>query len=83
MHSAVCEKRQEARTAELQAEVNRLQEQLGRSVDAEKVVKQHIKLLHEYNEAKDAAQVLIGRLASLREMTVREVHESFGLLDIE
>ncbi|KAL4261901.1 SWI5/SAE3 family protein [Pleurotus pulmonarius] len=83
MYSAVCEKRQEARTAELQAEADRLQQQLGRNVDAEKIVKEHIKLLHEYNEAKDAAQVLIGRLAGLREMTVREVHESLGLLDIE
>ena len=25
--------------------------------DADKIVKTHIKLLHEYNEAKDAAQV--------------------------
>jgi hypothetical protein len=26
-------------------------------VDADTIVKKHIKLLHEYNEAKDAAQV--------------------------
>jgi hypothetical protein len=28
-------------------------------VDADKMVKTHIKLLHQYNEAKDAAQVFV------------------------
>jgi Swi5 len=28
--------------------------------DPEKIVEKHIKLLHDYNESKDAAQVLLG-----------------------
>lgn len=32
-------------------------------VDAEKIVARHIRLLHMYNEAKDATQVLIGRVS--------------------
>lgn len=32
--------------------------------DAEKIVSRHIKLLHRYNEAKDAAQVCIYSLRS-------------------
>ncbi|KAJ3733903.1 hypothetical protein DFJ43DRAFT_994113, partial [Lentinula guzmanii] len=46
-----------ARISELQAEVERLQAELGQDEDAEKIVHNHIKLLHQYNEAKDAAQV--------------------------
>lgn len=58
--------------AELQLEAERLQQKLGlvrvcffigpltrqrEGEDAEKIVKRHIKLLHDFNEAKDAAQV--------------------------
>ena len=32
-------------------------------VDAEEIVKRHIKLLHRYNETKDATQILIGRVS--------------------
>ncbi|KAJ3762608.1 Swi5-domain-containing protein [Lentinula raphanica] len=47
--------------------------------DAEKIVNQHIKLLHRYNEAKDATQILIGRLANLKEITVRQIHKDLEL----
>ncbi|KIK54571.1 hypothetical protein GYMLUDRAFT_177065, partial [Collybiopsis luxurians FD-317 M1] len=47
--------------------------------EAEKIVKRHIKLLHQYNEAKDAAQILIGRLAGLRETTVTQIHKDMEL----
>ena len=33
--------------------------------NAEKIVARHIRLLHTYNEAKDAAQILIGRVSFL------------------
>jgi len=42
--------------------------------DPEKIVSRHIKLLHQYNESKDATQILIGRLAALKQMTVRQIH---------
>ncbi|TFK60817.1 Swi5-domain-containing protein, partial [Pluteus cervinus] len=47
--------------------------------DADAIVKRHIHLLHRYNEAKDAAQILIGRLATLRQTTVRQIHDEWGL----
>ncbi|KAJ3741695.1 DNA repair protein [Lentinula boryana] len=79
MHARVSQQTQEARISELQAEVERLQAELGQDEDAEKIVHNHIKLLHQYNEAKDAAQILIGRLANLRETTVRQIHKDLEL----
>ncbi|KAG7452064.1 uncharacterized protein BT62DRAFT_999805 [Guyanagaster necrorhizus] len=61
MHVAFSIKKQEARIAALETEVEHLQTELGENEDAEKIVKRHIKLLHQYNESKDAAQILIGK----------------------
>ncbi|KAJ6541724.1 DNA repair protein, partial [Mycena capillaripes] len=49
--------------------------------DAEAIVKKHIQLLHRYNEAKDATQILIGKLATLKETTVRQIHDDLDLRD--
>ncbi|KAL1745952.1 hypothetical protein HDZ31DRAFT_81552 [Schizophyllum fasciatum] len=92
-------KKTEARVAELEAEVARLQAELGADVDAERIVKKHIKLLHKYNEAKDATQVLIGRviasrcmsnmylthfqLANLKDTTIKQIHEDYDLTDAD
>ncbi|KAF8524042.1 hypothetical protein JB92DRAFT_2882583, partial [Gautieria morchelliformis] len=46
-----------SRAAALEAEIAELQSELGEHEDAEKIVNDHIKLLHRYNEAKDATQV--------------------------
>ncbi|KZP10112.1 hypothetical protein FIBSPDRAFT_1051509 [Athelia psychrophila] len=79
MHAYTSPADQAVHIASLEASVAELQTQLGEGVDAEKIVARHIRLLHTYNEAKDAAQVLIGRLAALRGTTVRGVHEELGL----
>lgn len=42
-------------------------------------VKQLIRQLHEYNEAKDLAQALLGRLALLEECTTKQLYPRFGL----
>ncbi|KIM34216.1 hypothetical protein M408DRAFT_19156 [Serendipita vermifera MAFF 305830] len=63
---------------ETEREIQLLQEKLGNE-DPEKVVKRHIKLLHEYNESKDAAQALMGKLAVIHGVSVRHMHEKFGL----
>ncbi|KAL8174683.1 UNVERIFIED_CONTAM: swi5-like zinc finger protein [Gekko kuhli] len=39
----------------------------------------HITLLHEYNEIKDAGQMLLGRLAVIRGVTTKELYPEFGL----
>lgn len=67
--------------AELEAEIERMQGELGESLNAEEIVKRHIKLLHQYNEVKDATQILIGRLAACKETTIRQVHQDYDLED--
>ncbi|KAJ6489621.1 DNA repair protein [Mycena vitilis] len=81
MHAPISAKKQEARLAALQAEVESLEKELGEHEDAEAIVKKHIKLLHRYNEAKDATQILIGKLATLKETTVRQIHDDLDLRD--
>ncbi|XP_073397486.1 DNA repair protein SWI5 homolog, partial [Dendrobates tinctorius] len=39
----------------------------------------HISLLHEYNELKDAGQMLLGRLAAVRGVTTKALYTEFGL----
>ncbi|GIX91049.1 hypothetical protein CEXT_174681 [Caerostris extrusa] len=43
--------------------------------------KWYIDKLHEYNEIKDVAQMVMGRIAVLEQTTVRAVHEEFGMKD--
>ncbi|KAG8980903.1 hypothetical protein FRB94_010167 [Tulasnella sp. JGI-2019a] len=63
----------------LQAETDALEKTL-QGEDPQKVILHHIKLLHEYNEIKDMAQVIIGRLASLKGTSIKQLHEDYGLL---
>jgi hypothetical protein len=44
-----------------------------------KIVKNHIKLLHEYNELKDAGQGLMGLIADQRGVRIVEVQDEFGI----
>ena len=46
---------------------------------ANKIVKEHIKLLHEYNELKDVGQGLMGLIADQRGVRIVEVQEDFGI----
>nr|XP_042130841.1 DNA repair protein SWI5 homolog [Peromyscus maniculatus bairdii] len=39
----------------------------------------HIALLHEYNDVKDVAQMLLGKLALTRGVTTKELYPDFGL----
>ncbi|KAJ3560055.1 hypothetical protein NP233_g11083 [Leucocoprinus birnbaumii] len=56
MYATTSTKKTQARVAALNDEINNLQKKLGMDQDAEAIVKTHIKLLHQYNEAKDATQ---------------------------
>jgi hypothetical protein len=46
---------------------------------ANKIVKTHIKLLHEYNEMKDVGQGLMGLIADSRGVRIMEVQDEFGI----
>ncbi|KAF2795297.1 hypothetical protein K505DRAFT_374005 [Melanomma pulvis-pyrius CBS 109.77] len=46
---------------------------------ANKIVKTHIKLLHEYNEIKDVGQGLMGLIADSRGVRIVEVQDEFGI----
>ncbi|KAI0327676.1 hypothetical protein GY45DRAFT_1327324 [Cubamyces sp. BRFM 1775] len=81
MHARTSAKAQQARIEALQAEINELQKTLGENENAEQIVSRHIKLLHKYNEAKDATQILIGKLATYRQTTIRQIHNDYGLTD--
>ncbi|KAH7911597.1 hypothetical protein BJ138DRAFT_1150253 [Hygrophoropsis aurantiaca] len=83
MHAKTSQEAQEAHIAQLQAQIDTLQKTLGPHENAERIVSNHIKLLHRYNEAKDATQILIGRLATLKETTVRQIHIDLDLMDDE
>ncbi len=48
-------------------------------VAANKIVKDHIKLLHEYNELKDIGQGLMGMIADQRGVRIMEVQDEFGI----
>ncbi|KAF9242552.1 DNA repair protein [Melanogaster broomeanus] len=82
MHATTSAKKQQEHVTRLQAEVDALQNgRLGPNEDAEEIVSNYIKHLHRYNEAKDAAQSIIGRLATLKQTTIRQIHYDMGLLD--
>ena len=53
--------------AELQSESLSIEE-LDRQID----------LLHKYNDIKDVAQIVMGRLAELENVTVKSLHEKYG-----
>ncbi|KAI0284841.1 hypothetical protein BC826DRAFT_942158 [Russula brevipes] len=97
MHARTSAKGREARISELEAEIAGLQKELGLGEDAQKIVSRHIKLLHRYNEAKDATQVLLhalpsdfspacsssslAHLACHKQTTIRQTHDDYGLAD--
>ncbi|KAI0801385.1 DNA repair protein [Fomes fomentarius] len=82
MHVRTSAKAQQARIEALQAEIDELQKVLGENEDAEQIVSRHIKLLHQYNEAKDATQNMrIQQLAAYRQTTIRQLHNDYGLTD--
>jgi hypothetical protein len=42
-------------------------------------VKEHMNLLHEYNEIKDIGQILIGKIAELKGTTCKHIYTEYDL----
>ncbi|OCF33385.1 DNA repair protein Swi5/Sae3 [Kwoniella heveanensis BCC8398] len=62
----------------LEKELAQLRAQLG-DRDPKEINKNHIELLHTYNEIKDGTQALIGRYAAMNHKTVGQVHVELNL----
>lgn len=52
---------------------------LEKNKETSEVTRDYLQLLHEYNDVKDAAQVVMGALADLEGTTVSEIHTRFGM----
>lgn len=61
------------------AEEKQLDLELSRLKQALALRQAIMNALHEYNDIKDATQVVLGHLANLRGVTVKELHEKFDL----
>ena len=59
---------------ELQPKLHKLPKNTDDERKSEKMT-----LLHQYNEIKDATQVIIGALANLEMVTVKSIHQQLNL----
>lgn len=51
--------------------------------DANKEIDNFIKKLNKYNEAKDIAESLMGKIADLKSCSIKDIHSEFGLNNTE
>lgn len=51
----------------------------NKNSEAQSSMKEIMELLHDYNNIKDATQVILGALATMRGVTVASLHEEFDL----
>ncbi|MCJ1378728.1 hypothetical protein MMC17_001827 [Xylographa soralifera] len=69
-----------AQIAATQAQIDAIKPQL-KSPSPETTVKQHIALLHTYNEIRDVGQGLLGMVAENRGVRIRDVYGEFGVAE--
>jgi len=48
-------------------------------VNVQKEISSFIKKLNRYNRAKDISQALMGKIAELKGITIRDIHEQMGI----
>ncbi|XP_065219087.1 DNA repair protein SWI5 homolog [Planococcus citri] len=73
------DKKEELR--KLKEEERQLDEKLKQLQAVTSERKQIMEALHEYNDIKDATQMVLGQLANLHGVTVAELHEKYDLMN--
>ncbi|KAL7672597.1 hypothetical protein ACOME3_007481 [Neoechinorhynchus agilis] len=72
-------------TSDLRKEIEDLEKELlelGSANDVEcDESRRYRDLLHEYNDIKDVAQILLGQIASIDQCSIKQVSERFGIGD--
>lgn len=63
----------------LREELLRELDQVANLEDKKKKIDRHIESLHKYNEIKDTAQEILGKLAELKGATTKDMYELFDL----
>lgn len=61
---------------ELDLELKKLKNDLNNSENSPTEI---MELLHDYNDIKDAAQVVLGALARMKEVTIASLHKQYDL----
>ncbi|KAH9206956.1 Swi5-domain-containing protein [Leptodontidium sp. 2 PMI_412] len=74
----------QARNASLEVEIKKKKARLEEvtkelNYPAAETVKNHIKLLHDYNDIRDVGQGLVGMIADNRGVRIGELYEEFGV----
>lgn len=65
----------------IKAEEENLKQKLNTLLHAAAERTKIMEALHEYNDIKDAAQVVLGQLATFHNVTVMKMHEKYDLHD--
>ncbi|KAJ3130304.1 swi5-like zinc finger protein [Nowakowskiella sp. JEL0407] len=68
-----------AKLLDLKTQLGEIQKEIGSEVNIENLHALHIKRMHDYNEIKDAGQLVLGKLAELSGKTTKEMYEQFEL----
>lgn len=63
----------------LKCELEQLNEQLKNKPNENERKIEIMDLLHKYNDIKDATQIIVGALATLEQVTIKEIHERLNL----
>ncbi|KAJ5540568.1 hypothetical protein N7494_005644 [Penicillium frequentans] len=70
--------------AQLEFELSQLEKEVAENKaelrnDPTETVQRHVRLLHEYNDIKDAAQGLMGLIADAKGVRVAKIHKEYGV----
>lgn len=68
--------------SEIKLADKRIEELTQKQKMLEEKISKKLDLIHKYNETKDIAQFLMGKLAEMEQCTVKKIHEKMGVADL-